>query len=309
MLHKPEGAPETDASDRDDDSPPPMRPDLQAKFDALPDSVRNSTTFSKRIGPEDNVRLRVDLAMLALRHNGFSLEEIVEASRSFTVGCGLNALGRQTPLLIAELWAGQDKIEAEREAARGERRAKIAKHLTITDEPWNPDTLPARPWLAPPYLMRGELTLVHGPGGSGKSQLAICWSIALALGKQYGRLIPMGRSRVLLPNFEDGDDEQRRRISAALRYFGATEADLTGWLFRVCLGPAGDATMFDLDEFGAVRTTECWEALEMACEDIRPDAIFPDPLVAINAVPEKDNQLMRRVMVILKGLVSAGADP
>jgi hypothetical protein len=37
-----------------------------------------------------------------------------------------------------------------------------------------------------------------------------------------------------------------------------------------------------------------------ACEQIRPDAVFLDPLVAINAVKEADNQLMRRVMVTLR---------
>jgi hypothetical protein len=171
--------------------------------------------------------------------------------------------------------------------------------LTISDEPWDPDTLPPRPWLAPPYLMRGEILLLHGPGGGGKSQLIIHDAVALALGKKYGRLQPRQRCRVLLTNFEDNADEQKRRISAALRFFGATPADLVGWLFRVSLGPKGDATMFALDGHGAVVPTQCWHALVHACEMRRPDAVFLDPLVAINAVPESDNTLMRRVMTFL----------
>ena len=180
-----------------------------------------------------------------------------------------------------------------------EEAREQASWLTISDEPWDPDTLPPRPWLAPPYLMRGEITLLHGPGGAGKSQLEICWALALALSRPFGRLQPKQRCRVLLTNFEDNAIEQQRRISAALRYFNATPADLRGWLFRVSLGPKGDATMFELDEHGAVRTTGCWGALERACETVRPDAVFADPLVAINAVPESDNTLMRRVMTFL----------
>jgi hypothetical protein len=146
------------------------------------------------------------------------------------------------------------------------------------------------------------LTVPHGPGGAGKSQWAASCAVALALGKPYGRLRPRGRSRVLLPNFEDDKEEQERRIAAALRYFDATTKDLEGWLFRVTLGPNGDPTMFKLDENGQVCVTECWEALQLVCEDIQPDAIFPDPLVAINGVPENNNTLVRRVMVLLRGM-------
>jgi hypothetical protein len=178
--------------------------------------------------------------------------------------------------------------------------AALQQYLIITDEAWDPATIPPRPWLAPPYLMRGELTLPHGPGGGGKSQLAIAWAVALALGRPFGRLEPLGRSRVILTNFEDNAEEQKRRITAALQFFNASPKDLQGWLYRVCVGPAGDATMFDVDDKGAARITECGLALEQACEEIKPDAVFLDPLVAINAVPENDPQLMRRVMVLLR---------
>jgi hypothetical protein len=172
--------------------------------------------------------------------------------------------------------------------------------FVISDEPWDPLALPPRPWLAPPYLMRGEITLPHGPGAAGKSQLIIAWFVALALNKPFGRLRPRQRSRVLLFNFEDTAVEQKRRISAALRRFDATEADLRGWLYRVTLGPRSNATMFELDPRGAVHTTDTWHAVERGCEQLKPDAIALDPFIAINAVPESDNQLMRRVMTIMR---------
>lgn len=171
--------------------------------------------------------------------------------------------------------------------------------LTVTDDDWEIASLPQRPWLAPPYLMRGQITLPHGPGGDGKSQLAIAWAVALALGKPFGRLKPKGRCRVMLTNFEDNADEQKRRISAALEYYGATPADLKGYLFRVSLGRIADATMFDMKD-QAVRTTPIWDSLVRHAGRIKPDAIGLDPLVAINAVSENDNQLIRRVMVMLR---------
>jgi hypothetical protein len=204
--------------------------------------------------------------------------------------------------------AGRERTEASKKILEAYdklcQKPDHAHYLVITDEPWDPAAIPPRPWLAPPYLMRGELTLLHGPGGGGKSQLAIPWAIANVLGRPFGRLEPAGRSRIILTNFEDNSEEQQRRITAALEFFNATPADLKGWLYRVCVGPNGDATMFDVDEHGAVRVTQCWEALEHACEKIKPDAVFLDPLVAINAVPENDNQLMRRVMVLLRSRIA-----
>ena len=191
-----------------------------------------------------------------------------------------------------------DKLHAENLKAAKEAE-ELASYLTISDEPWDEDALPPPPWLAPPYLMRQEITLLHGLGAAGKSMLIIIWAIALALGRRFGRLEPAQRLRVILTNFEEKAAEQMRRISAALRFFGATPADLQGWLYRVSLGPKGDVTMFELDDNG-VHTTACWRALETVCEQIKPDAVALDPFIAINAVPENDNQLMRRVMTVMK---------
>jgi hypothetical protein len=192
-----------------------------------------------------------------------------------------------------------DELRAEKLKAAKEAE-ELASYLTISDEPWSEDALLPRPWLAPPLLMRGHITLLHGPGSAGKSMLIIARAIALALGKPFGRLKPKQRCRMLLANFEDDDNEQRKRISAALRFFGATPADLKGWLHRVSLGPKGDATMFALDDNGQAVSTPCWHVLERACEMIRPDAVALDPFVAINAVPEGNNQLMRRVMTMMR---------
>jgi hypothetical protein len=176
--------------------------------------------------------------------------------------------------------------------------------LRITDDAWDPHQLPPRPWLAPPYILAKHITLMHGPGGVGKSQLVDAWACALALGQPYGRLRPVKRCRVLLANFEDDEDEQLLRLSAALKCFkgNPTPADLEGYLYRVTLAEDADATMFELDRDGAVRATRTFEALDMWCREIRPDVAALDTLVSINAVPEDNNTLMRRVMAGLRRL-------
>ena len=160
--------------------------------------------------------------------------------------------------------------------------------------------IPPRPWVAPPYLMRSQITLLHGPGAGGKSMLATAWAIALALGRSFGRLEPRGPMRVVLANFEEEEDEQLRRLYAALEYFGSSMADLGDRLERVSLGPAGAPIMFSLGEHDAVLTTECWEELVEVCEQTKPDVIIIDPFVAVNGVLENDNILIRNVMFILR---------
>ena len=62
--------------------------------------------------------------------------------------------------------------------------------------------------------------------------------------------------------------------------------------------------MFQLDEFGQVAPTTGWQALKLACNRIQPDVVFVDPMVAINAVPENNNQLMRRVMTVMRAEIA-----
>jgi hypothetical protein len=174
--------------------------------------------------------------------------------------------------------------------------------LRITDKAWNPAELQPRPWIARPYVLSKHITLPHGPGGVGKSQLIDAWACAMALGQPFGRLRPVKRCKVLLANFEDDDDEQLLRLTAALKCFkgNPTPQDLEGYLYRVTIAEDADATMFELDRDGAVRATATFEALDAWCREIRPDVTALDTLVSINAVPEDNNTLMRRVMAALR---------
>jgi hypothetical protein len=174
------------------------------------------------------------------------------------------------------------------------------------------DTVPDRtalrslPWIASPYLMRGEIILLHGPGGHGKSLIIIYWCVALALGKPFGGMIPPPAPlRVLLANFEDREEALEQRIVAALDYFGATPADLGGRLRYVTLGTRCDATMFfAAKNSGQVTTSRQWQAWQWHHEQHRPDVSALDPFIAINAAGESENLIVRRIMTLLRTQVT-----
>jgi len=78
--------------------------------------------------------------------------------------------------------------------------------------------IPTRPWIIPGLLMRGHLSLMAAPGGTGKSVLTICVAIALATGKPWANWKPRKQCKVLLINSEEDMDEmQRRTIAAAVK--------------------------------------------------------------------------------------------
>ncbi len=179
-------------------------------------------------------------------------------------------------------------------------RSKKRKGLIVTRHVREAHEIPRRPWLGQPYLMRRQITMLHGPGGSGKSQLAIAWSVAAILHRTFGRFAPEAPCRVLMGNFEDDIDEQDRRINATLEWFGARPSDLSGRLARVTTDD--DATMFALDDNGQVTATEVWQDFVKICENERPDLVCLDPLVALNAAPEDISTHARRVVVYLQNL-------
>jgi hypothetical protein len=274
--------------------PVPMPEWLAAKFDALPALERS--LFAGPVTSED-ARRNIKSLCSILRREHWTKEQAIELAKSFPFGFG--KLNGQSAPTISEIWPTLTPWD---------------QVFIATTESWSLADLRPRAWVAPPYLMKGEINLVHGLGGAGKSQVVISWCVALALGRQYGRLKPTRRHRVLLFGLEQSRDEQEKRLSAALIYFEASERDLENFLFRVYQVPerteldkAGNPvivtnteTMFELNEWGSVDTTVTWEAFQGAVAYYQPDIVVVDPFVAINAVPENLAHLMRRVFTLFK---------
>jgi len=184
------------------------------------------------------------------------------------------------------------------QAARAPQDAPRPAFWTAGDD-WAEASIARRQWIAPGYLLRGAVTLAAGAGGAGKSSLVIGWACGLALGLPFGRLEPIGCSRVMLYNVEDDDAEQQRRLSAALRQFGARPADLGGRVIRC--GPGGVGTLLEQDpQTGEFRATEVWAELERAVLDLRPDVVALDPLAELHTCEENDNTALRHVVAFFR---------
>lgn len=166
---------------------------------------------------------------------------------------------------------------------------------------WQERLIHVRPWVVPGFLMRGAVTLVAGPGGAGKSTLMNGWCVSLALGQAYGTFNPACEMVVMNYNVEDDGDEQRRRLSAALRAAGATPYNIAGRIIRC--GPNGVGTLLERDILhGHMVNTAALLALEDLIEQRRPDVLILDPLVELHTAEENDNTALRLVIAHLRGI-------
>jgi AAA domain/Bifunctional DNA primase/polymerase, N-terminal len=91
--------------------------------------------------------------------------------------------------------------------------------------------IPPRDWVVPGLLLKRAMSMLVAPAGSGKSLLTLQMSIAVALGIEWGGWMPRKPEKVLVINAEDDLDEMRRRLCAAAKEMGVTQADLAGKLF------------------------------------------------------------------------------
>jgi hypothetical protein len=167
--------------------------------------------------------------------------------------------------------------------------------------------IPHRQWLYGVDLVRGEITMLASPGGVGKSSLAIGIAVSIATAmalldeKIYG-----SKLTALYVNAEDSTTEMRRRIWAFCLKHSVAEQDLGRFLLvgaddsrtQKISFMRSDKGNFVLDDVGIAH-------LEALIDELRPDVIVLDPLVALCGGGNlNDNAGMSLVMRALKRLAN-----
>ncbi|OUI86602.1 AAA family ATPase [Acetobacter tropicalis] len=178
--------------------------------------------------------------------------------------------------------------------------AKSQSLILIDDEAWDEDAIPARPWVAEGFLLRGAVTVIVGAPAAGKSSLMVGWAASLALGMEYGKLRPVKALSVMTYNVEDDRDEQRRRFTAFLRWSGHSPCQLGSKLTR--LGTDGVGTLLALNSENGIQGTPAMQQLERELEARKPDVLMLDPFVELHEVEENDNTSVRTVMAYFRSL-------
>ena len=95
----------------------------------------------------------------------------------------------------------------------------------------NPETLQPRQWLYGTQLIRGFVTVLVAPGGTGKSAYAMAVGVSLAARRAFLGDHIFAPVNVAVINLDDPMDELERRVAAVMLAHSIRREDLEGRLF------------------------------------------------------------------------------
>jgi RecA-family ATPase len=152
---------------------------------------------------------------------------------------------------------------------------------------------PPLPWFIEEWVPEEETTLLAGPGGGGKSYLALQLQVSAALGAPWlGLAVPQCPSLGFYS--EDRFEAVANRLHAIARYHRTTVVELMACGMRVLPKPA-DTALISLDgRRGQMTTSSEWADLRRTVESLAPKLLILDNLADFLPVPAFDNSAIRQ---------------
>ena len=173
-----------------------------------------------------------------------------------------------------------------------EAAARIHAHGALRATPYrwpDPASLPRRQWLMGHWLLRGEVTAIIAPGGTGKSTIGNTIALCLASGQPLlGKPLHRGPQAVWIFNLEDGTDELERQLSAACAYHGVGPDDC-GDRLHLDSGLVQPLCTASEDRDGFTLAEDVFAQLAATISERRIGAVIVDPFVSSHAVQENSN--------------------
>ncbi len=162
--------------------------------------------------------------------------------------------------------------------------------LRATPYRWpDPASLPRRQWLIGHWLLRGEVTAIVAPGGTGKSTIGNALALSLASGQPLlGKPIHRGPQAVWIFNLEDGTDELERQLSAACAFHGIGPDDC-GDRLHLDSGLVQPLCTAIEDRDGFALAEDVFAQLDVTIRKRRIATVIVDPFVSSHAVHESSN--------------------
>jgi KaiC/GvpD/RAD55 family RecA-like ATPase len=169
--------------------------------------------------------------------------------------------------------------------------------LNVVDAfPINGSTLPVRPWEVPGFLMRGQVTVLVAPPGSGKSLLTLQLAMVCARGHEWGGWWPRDCYRTLIINVEEDQVEMQRRLYGACMRMDFNQADLVGKIF---IAEATDIVVAKADSrTKTVVATPMLEKIIQTIMALKIDIVVVDPFAETFAGDENSNSELKWAAVL-----------
>jgi RecA-family ATPase len=158
-----------------------------------------------------------------------------------------------------------------------------------------------REWSVHDRIPIGNVTLLSGEGGIGKSLLLLQLSAAHVLGRDWIGYMP-DPVPVLYFSCEEDDDELCRRLEAIATHYRSSRSELKNKGLHLISRAGADAVLGGADGHGNVKATILFDQLEFAASTYKPRAIILDTAADIFAGNENDRSQVRQFITLLRRL-------
>lgn len=207
---------------------------------------------------------------------------------------------------LVELLAGlPDAPDNVRQFPRGSNRGNGRLVLRPAKLP-DGDTIPPRPWLYGTQLVRGHVTVLVAPGGTGKSAYAIGLGIALAARRSYLGEHIWAPVNVAIFNLDDPMDELDRRVAAFMLAHHIRRQDLEGRLFlEDCDGHGLTLAELARDDQGFYVAHPDEQALVELLKSNNIGLVICDPFAESHTLEENNNPQMIQAAAVWRRVARA----
>lgn len=297
--------------------PPGIELYLAGRYFAVTDMPVEGTPPEIRIVPLETIEWLAKDAVAALAPpRGKTAARVRDESRSgiaFRIGRRIRRQGRSYEEMCREIRAnpataawvdesgerGLRRIwtNSERYGAPGSSPAPIALGEWDAGEDTNP--IEPRGWLLGNQLCRRFISTLIAGGGTGKTALRTTQMLALASGRELTDEKVFHRCRVLMLSLEDGEDELRRRVRAAMIHYELKPEDVAGYLY---LSTPRNMKLAEPDDSGRPRYGAFKQSLEAAICRLGIDVVCVDPFVKAHGMEENDNMAIDFVAEVLASI-------
>jgi hypothetical protein len=194
---------------------------------------------------------------------------------------------------------GQRKQRSEGQSTNGKLALRPAR---LPD----PQTLDPRRWLYGTQLIRGFVSVLVAPGGTGKSAYALAVACALATGRSFLGDHIFSRVNVAVINLDDPMDELERRVAAVMMSHKLRREDLEGRLFlEDCDGHRLVLAEQSKDENGFFISNPDEDALIALIRENDIGLIVCDPFAESHTLEENSNPQMIQAAAVWRRIARA----
>lgn len=166
-----------------------------------------------------------------------------------------------------------------------------------------PHEIRPRPWLLGYWLMRGAVTLIAAPGGTGKTSLLTSMILSSATGRDLVGAKPLKPLKVAFLGLEESAEEMHRRFAAGLMHYDIPPEEIDGQIWYMD-GRTHKFSAAWVDDNGAVSEGPQIAELVGWLQMLEIDVLFADPLALAHSANENDNTAMAAVLGIFSGIAA-----